>query len=444
MIVCSRRYSLVTHIKKRSALVAFALLVVSCSSEPPKSLVTPLTPVTKQPLPSQPEQQHQPVRGVWLATVSRLDWPPVLSVNLSNAENRVKQQQNALTQKLDKLKSLGINTVFFQVKPDGTALWTSRILPWSDMLTGKIGEDPGYDPLQFMLDEAHKRGMKVHAWFNPYRVSVNTKPSTVTELNRTLTLHPASVFVLHRDWIRTASDRFVLDPGIPEARDWITSIVAEVVARYPVDGVQFDDYFYAETPGSTLNDSQTYKRYGQGFASKADWRRHNTQTLIEQVSHTIKQLNPNVEFGVSPAGVWRNLSHDPAGSDTRGAAAYDEAYADTRRWVQQGLLDYIAPQLYWPFSRQAARYDVLAKWWAEVVKPTNTRLYIGIALYKVGEPSKNEPDWTIKGGVPELKNQIDLNESVPQINGTILFRENYLNQPQTQDAVHYLKNRWGS
>lgn len=407
-------------------------------------MVTPLPPVTKQPLPIQPEQQHQPVRGVWLATVSRLDWPPVSSVNLSNAENRVKQQQNALTQKLDNLKSLGINTVFFQVKPDGTALWSSRILPWSDMLTGKIGEDPGYDPLQFMLDEAHKRGMKVHAWFNPYRVSVNTKPSTVAELNRTLTLHPASVFVLHRDWIRTASDRFVLDPGIPEARDWITSIVAEVVARYPVDGVQFDDYFYAETPGSTLNDSQTFKRYGQGFASKADWRRHNTQTLIEQVSHTIKQLKPHVEFGVSPAGVWRNLSHDPAGSDTRGAAAYDEAYADTRRWVQQGLLDYIAPQLYWPFSRQAARYDVLAKWWAEVVKPTNTRLYIGIALYKVGEPSKNEPDWTIKGGVPELKNQIDLNESVPQINGTILFRENYLNQPQTQDAVHYLKSRWGS
>ncbi len=156
-------------------------------------MVTPLTPVTKQPLPIQPEQQHQPVRGVWLATVSRLDWPPVSSVNLSNAENRVKQQQNALTQKLDKLKSLGINTVFFQVKPDGTALWSSRILPWSDMLTGKIGEDPGYDPLQFMLDEAHKRGMKVHAWFNPYRVSVNTKPSTVTELNRTLTLHPASL-----------------------------------------------------------------------------------------------------------------------------------------------------------------------------------------------------------------------------------------------------------
>ncbi len=382
------------------------------------------------------------MRGVWLATVSRLDWPPVASVNVSSPASRITQQQDALKGKLDKLKSLGINTVFFQVKPDGTALWPSKILPWSDMLTGNIGEYPGYDPLQFMLDEAHKRGMKVHAWFNPYRVSVNTKPSTVTELNRTLSQNPASVFVLHRDWIRTAGDRFVLDPGIPEARNWITSIVAEVVARYPIDGVQFDDYFYAESSGSMLNDGETFKKYGQGFGSKADWRRHNTQLLIEQVSHTIKQLKPEVEFGVSPAGVWRNRSHDTAGSDTRGAAAYDEAYADTRLWVQKGLLDYIAPQIYWPFARDAARYDVLAKWWADVVKPTNTRLYIGVALYKVGEPSKNEPDWTINGGVPELKKQLDLNESMPQINGTILFRENYLNQPQTQEAVNYLRNRW--
>lgn len=384
------------------------------------------------------------MRGVWLATVSRLDWPPVASVNVSSPASRITQQQEALTGKLDKLKSLGINTVFFQVKPDGTALWPSKILPWSDMLTGNIGEEPGYDPLQFMLDEAHKRGMKVHAWFNPYRVSVNTKSATVTELNRTLSQNPASVFVLHRDWIRTAGDRFVLDPGIPEARSWITSIVAEVVARYPIDGVQFDDYFYAESSGSMLNDGETFKKYGQGFGSKADWRRHNTQLLIEQVSYTIKQLKPEVEFGVSPAGVWRNRSHDAAGSDTRGAAAYDEAYADTRLWVQKGLLDYIAPQIYWPFARDAARYDVLAKWWADVVKPTNTRLYIGVALYKVGEPSKNEPDWTINGGVPELKKQLDLNESMPQINGTILFRENYLNQPQTQEAVNYLRNRWGS
>jgi uncharacterized lipoprotein YddW (UPF0748 family) len=418
------------------------LLLASCASEPPKSLVTPFPSPTKPPVPAKPAAQTEPVRGVWLTTVSRLDWPPISSVTASPAL-RIRQQQQALTAKLDKLHSLGINTVFFQVKPDGTALWRSRILPWSDTLTGNIGQDPGYDPLQFILDEAHKRGMKVHAWFNPYRVSTNTKPATVTALNNTLQLQPASVFVLHRDWIRTASDRFVLDPGIPAARDWITSIVAEVVSNYAIDGVQFDDYFYTETAASPLNDSATFRQYGAGFASKADWRRHNTQLLIEQVSRTIKQLKPAVEFGVSPAGVWRNLSHDAAGSDTRGAAAYDEAYADTRRWVQLGLLDYIAPQLYWPFARQAARYDVLARWWANVVQPTHTRLYIGVALYKVGEASKSEPDWTVQGGVPELKKQLDLNESLPHIDGTILFREDYLNQPQTQQAVDYLRQRWG-
>lgn len=440
MIISSRHARLVSKVKKRATLVATAFLLASCVSKPPVSLVTP--PSSATPAPSQ--KNKQPVRGIWLATVSRLDWPPVSSVNTSNAAVRGRQQQNALIEKLDKLKSLGINTVFFQVKPDGTALWPSKILPWSDMLTGKIGEDPGYDPLQFMLDEAHKRGMKVHAWFNPYRVSVNTKPTTVAQLNATVTSNPASVFVLHRDWVRTSGDRFVLDPGIPDVRDWITSIVAEVVTRYPIDGVQFDDYFYTETPGSTLNDNSTFARYGQAFASKADWRRHNTQLLIEQVSRMVKNLKPDVEFGVSPAGVWRNRSHDPAGSDTRGAAAYDESYADTRRWVQLGLLDYIAPQLYWPFARDAARYDVLAKWWADVVKPTNTHLYIGVALYKVGEPSKNEPDWMINGGVPELKKQLDLNESVSQIKGTILFRESYLDRPQTQQAVNYLKSRWGS
>ncbi|KNC10327.1 lipoprotein [Klebsiella sp. RIT-PI-d] len=430
--------------KRLTILICGALFLAGCSSKTSQSVITPLPPVTKHPLADKSQQNSEPVRGIWLATVSRLDWPPVNSINASSAVGRNSQQQKALIDKLDQLKDLGINTVFFQVKPDGTALWPSKILPWSDMLTGKIGQDPGYDPLQFMLDEAHKRGMKVHAWFNPYRVSVNLKPGTEAELNRTLPLRPASVFVLHREWIRTSGDRYVLDPGIPEVRDWITSIVAEVVARYPVDGVQFDDYFYTESPGATLNDSATFRQYGQHFASKADWRRHNTEQLIEQVSRSIKQLKPEVEFGVSPAGVWRNKSFDPAGSDTRGAATYDESYADTRRWVQQGLLDYIAPQLYWPFSRSAARYDVLANWWADVVKSTNTRLYIGIALYKIGEPSRKEPDWTVGGGVPELKKQLDLNEANPQINGTILFRESYLNQPQTREAVSYLKRRWGN
>ncbi|HIB7164648.1 TPA: family 10 glycosylhydrolase [Escherichia coli] len=405
MDICSRNKKLT--IRRPAILVALALLLCSCKSTPPESMVTP--PAGSKP-PATTQQSSQPMRGIWLATVSRLDWPPVSSVNISNPTSRARVQQQAMIDKLDHLQRLGINTVFFQVKPDGTALWPSKILPWSDLMTGKIGENPGYDPLQFMLDEAHKRGMKVHAWFNPYRVSVNTKPGIIRELNSTLSQQPASVYVQHRDWIRTSGDRFVLDPGI----------------------------------GSRLNDNETYRKYGGAFASKADWRRNNTQQLIAKVSHTIKSIKPGVEFGVSPAGVWRNRSHDPLGSDTRGAAAYDESYADTRRWVEQGLLDYIAPQIYWPFSRSAARYDVLAKWWADVVKPTRTRLYIGIAFYKVGEPSKIEPDWMINGGVPELKKQLDLNDAVPEISGTILFREDYLNKPQTQQAVSYLQSRWGS
>lgn len=426
---------------RRAALaIAGALLLSCCTSKPPVSLVTPAGPVGH---PGAVQEHGEQVRGIWLTTVSRLDWPPISSASISDTATRVAIQKKALTDKLDNLKSLGINTVFFQVKPDASALWRSAILPWSDTLTGHLGRDPGFDPLQFMLDEAHRRGMKVHAWLNPYRVSTNTRASTITELNGTLTSQPPSVYVVHRDWIRTASDRFVIDPGIPEAREWITSIVAEVVQNYAVDGIQFDDYFYAETPASSLNDAATFRRYGQGFASKADWRRHNTQLLIEQVSRTVHQIKPGVPFGVSPAGVWRNRSQDAAGSDTRGAAAYDESYADTRRWVQMGLLDYIAPQIYWPFARDAARYDVLARWWADVVKPTRTRLYIGVALYKVGEFSRTEPDWTVEGGVPELKRQLDFNDAEPNIQGTILFREDYLNRPQTRQAVDYLRSRWG-
>ena len=439
MTPCLLSISRMITLKKPVALLVALLLLTSCDSKSPESKTSSLS----SELGSTDKNHHQePVRGVWLATTAHLDWPPVNSLNASSPMERINQQKASLRNKLDRLKNLGINTVFFQVKPDATAFWQSKILPWSDMLTGKIGEYPGYDPLQFMLDEAHKRGMKVHAWFNPYRVSTNTQPSTMVQLNNTLSLDKPSVYAVHRDWIRTASNRFVLDPGLPEVRDWVTSIVSEVVANYDIDGVQFDDYFYTETSHSKLNDNSTYRLYGKGFASKADWRRDNTRQLITQISHTIKKLKSNVEFGVSPAGIWRNNSSDPAGSNTRGAAAYDESYADTRLWVQQGLLDYIAPQLYWPFARDAARYDVLATWWANVVKDTDTRLYIGIALYKVGEPSKLEPDWMVQGGVPELKKQLDLNDSISQINGTILFRESHLEQPQTQKAVNYLKERW--
>nr|WP_233592556.1 glycoside hydrolase family 10 protein [Erwinia psidii] len=391
----------------------------------------------------QPVSTPQPMRGVWLATVAGLDWPPAASLNAATDNARIAMQKQALTDALDKMVKTGINTVFFQVKPDGTALWHSAILPWSAVLTGVIGKDPGYDPLALMLSEAHKRGIKVHAWLNPYRVSLNNHPESAAALKNTLHTSPSSVYALHPEWIRTASERFVLDPGIPEVRNWITNVVTEIVKNYPVDGIQFDDYFYYETPLSPLQDWSTWQQYGKGFPDKASWRRNNTLLMVRQVSGAVRALKPHVELGISPAGVWRNKVDDPLGSDTLGGGpAYDTAYADTRQWVKLGLLDYIAPQLYWPLGRKIVRYDILAKWWSDVVRNTDTRLYIGIALYKVGTPSDIEPDWSIAGGVPELKRQLDVNDSLPDVSGAILFRQAYLNQPQTEQAVKYLQSRW--
>ncbi|SPP31830.1 hypothetical protein ARAF_1490 [Arsenophonus endosymbiont of Aleurodicus floccissimus] len=388
-------------------------------------------------------KQDIPVRGIWLTTVSRLDCPSLYSINLDSEKLRIEVQKKELTDKLDNLVKLGINTIFFQVKPDGTALYHSHILPWSDVLTGVFGKDPGYDPLAFIIAEAHKRNLKIHAWLNPYRVSMDTQPQTIASLQKTLNSPPASVYVLHKDWIRTAYDRFVLDPGLPEVRNWISSIVAELVKNYDIDGIQFDDYFYYETPSFKLNDEATFQRYGQGFLDKASWRRNNTLLLIREVSSTIRSLKPNIEFGISTGGVWRNIFDDQRGSNTKaGGPTYDRAYADTRLWVKEGLLDYIAPQIYWPFTREIVKYDVIAKWWADVVRSTNTKLYIGVALYKVGVPSQTEPDWSLDGGVPELKRQLDLNDELPEIKGVILFREGFLQSPQTAEAVKYLKSRW--
>lgn len=421
----------------RFGLLLLTLLTGCSSKTDVKSLVTPWVPpapVVKPLL--------QPMRGVWLATVSHLDWPPASTLNLTDPQQRIARQQQALRERLDKYVSLGINTVFFQVKPDGSALYRSAILPWSSVLTGTTGQDPGWDPLQFMLVEAHKRGLKVHAWLNPYRVSMNSSAGTARALQNTLAHPPASIYALHRDWVRIASDRFVLDPGLPQVRQWINGVVAELVKNYAIDGVQFDDYFYYETASSRLDDSASWREYGDGFADKASWRRNNTLLLVREVAATIKSLKPEVVFGISPAGVWRNQDQDERGSDTRGGAAYDQAFADTRQWVKEGLLDYIAPQLYWPFERKIVRYPTLAKWWADVVASGHTKLYIGVALYKVGQPTGTEPQWGEQNGVAELKRQIQLNESLPGVAGTILFRDAFLDAPQTQEAVSWLRDRW--
>src|SRR5690606_30533429 len=228
-----------------------------------------------------------------------------------------------------------------------------------------------FDPLKFMIEEAHKRNIKVHAWFNPYRVSMNTERETQQALENSSPDSQPSVYKIHPEWIGVAAKRYVLDPGIPAVRNWVENIVGEVVQKYDVDGVQFDDYFYNETPSSQLGDNETFARYGTQFKDKSDWRRYNTYMLVQEVFKRIKKIKPAVQFGISPGGVWRNKKDDPLGSDTRaGATNYDNAFADTRRWVKDSIIDYIAPQVYWPLERKIVPYGTIVKWWAATVRET--------------------------------------------------------------------------
>ncbi|MEA9444520.1 family 10 glycosylhydrolase [Candidatus Fukatsuia symbiotica] len=338
-------------------------------------------------------ERKRNLRGAWISTVINLDWPSKESSAITDETARVHAQKNELIRILNEAVSMRMNAVFFQVKPCSDAFYQSTLLPWSTYLTGTLGKDPGYDPLQFAIDEAHRRNLELHAWFNPYRISMNTTQSTIDALNNVPAGSPASVYKDHPDWVKTAANRFVLDPGMPEARAWVIQGVMEVAEKYDIDGVHFDDYFYYETDASTLDDDATFSLHGGGFSNKGDWRRNNTLLLITELSTKLRSTQPQIKFGISPAGVWRNKTNDPAGSDTSaGSPNYDNQYADTRLWVLNELIDYIAPQVYWPFTRQAARFGVITQWWADTVRGKNVHLYIGEALYKVGVPSTTEPE----------------------------------------------------
>ncbi|MFC4625365.1 glycoside hydrolase family 10 protein [Daeguia caeni] len=381
----------------------------------------------------------------WVATVLNLDWPSRASLAISDDAERVKQQKRELQRLFDEAQDHGLNAVIFQVSPTADAFYRSDYLPWSAYLTGTPGKDPGFDPLQFAIDEAHKRGIELHAWLNPYRVAMDTEPATRAALSASLSGGRDSVYKTHHDWVRIAAGRLVLDPGIPQVRKWVGDIAAEVVQKYDVDGIQFDDYFYYETAGSRLDDDETFRRFGTSFASKYDWRRYNTEMLVREISERVKTIKPKARFGISPGGVWRNKADDPLGSATRaGKTNYDGDFADTRAWVKQGLVDYIAPQIYWSHGRRDVPYDVLARWWADVVRGTKTDLYIGLALYRAGESSASEPGWTDENGVGEIRRQLELNEKLPEVKGSILFRHGFLSDPKLKPVSDFFKKRWGA
>ena len=278
-----------------------------------------------------------------------------------------KLKQNLIGQ-LNSLQKAGINAIIFQVRPEADALYASRLEPWSRFLTGVQGKapEPYWDPMQFMIDECHKRGMEFHAWINPYRTKTTLKSE----------LAPNHVYNIHPEWFVTYGDQLYFDPALPESRRHICMVVSDIVSRYDVDAIHMDDYFYPyPIKGKDFPDDASFARFGGGFSNKGDWRRSNVNVLIKKLHETIREIKPWVKFGVSPFGIYRNESSDPLGSKTKGLQNYDDLYADVLLWAREGWIDYNIPQIYWHIGHPVADYETLVKWWAR--NPENRPWFIG-------------------------------------------------------------------
>ncbi|MHA6486328.1 glycoside hydrolase family 10 protein [Bacillus cabrialesii] len=351
------------------------------------------------------------LRAVWIASVLNLDWP-------SKKGLTTEEQKQEYIKLLDDVQTMGMNAVIVQIKPTADAFYPSAYGPWSEYLTGVQGKDPGYDPLAFLIEETHKRNLEFHAWFNPYRITMNH-----TDLDKLSEDHPARK---HSEWVAAYGNQLYYHPGIPEARDFIVKSIEEVVKHYDIDAVHMDDYFYPyKIAGQEFPDQGQYEQYGKGtFSNIDDWRRDNVNQLVKQINQTIKAAKPYVKFGISPFGVWRNAADDPTGSNTKaGVTNYDDLYADTRHWIQEGDIDYIAPQIYWSIGFNAAAYDVLADWWSNEVNNRPVHLYIGQAAYKIN--NNFDPPWS---DPEEYVRQITLNRQLELVKGSMHFSLKDLNK----------------
>ncbi|MCP9959631.1 glycoside hydrolase family 10 protein [Streptomyces sudanensis] len=341
-------------------------------------------------------------RGMWVATVANRDWP-------SRAGLPAADQRAELAALLDLAVERRLNTVILQVRPTADALWPSPYEPWAECLTGVQGRDPGWDPLGTAVAEAHRRGLHLHAWFNPYRVAVHA------DLSRLSGDHPAR---RNPHWVVPYAGRLYYDPGLPEVRRFVQDAVLDAVRRYDLDAVHFDDYFYPyPVAGEVFDDDASYEAHGGGFPDRAAWRRDNVDLLVRETSERIGQVRPGTAFGISPFGIWRNAATDPRGSDTRGLQAYDDLHADTRTWVREGWIDYIAPQLYWHIGFGAADYAALVPWWNDTVRGTGVHLYVGEALYRAGDPAAPAP-WQDPA---ELSRHLTLAGAHDQVLGHVFF-----------------------
>ena len=341
------------------------------------------------------------IRGVWVSTITN-DFPYAKAVD---------EQKASMEKIVSNVKEMGLNAIFFQVRPYADAFYKSSYFPWSARLMGTQGTDPKYDPLRYLIDKAHASGIQVHAWINPFRV----KPSNVTT-----PLSNDNPAVKNPSWVLKATDgSLYFDPGIPDARKYIIDGALEIAKNYSdIDGIHFDDYFY---PSISYDDTATYNKYKTGSISKEDWRRENINLFIKGVHDGLKALNkPSIKFGVSPSGIWANKSTNALGSNTSGSQHYYTIFADSRNWVKQGWLDYICPQIYWTKGNSVADYNCLVDWWSNVCKGTGVMLYIGHAAYKVNNSQyiAGEPYWK---DAKQLSDQVIYARNKSEYKGSVFF-----------------------
>ncbi len=362
-------------------------------------LSAPVSPALGQHVLSADPSPRYEFRGAWIATVVNLDWP------VRGAPTN--SQKAELKTLFDRLHGAGINAVFFQVRTEADALYDSPYEPWSYWLTGTQGKapNPSFDPLAEAVTLAHERGMELHAWVNPYRAE---------RVVGSYALDTTHVVVRHPDWILTIGSIRILDPGLPQVRDHVTRIVSDIARRYDVDGIHFDDYFYPYPPNQiTTQDRPTFNAYRRGYSTEqiGAWRRDNINLFVAQVADSLRSIKPHVKFGISPFGIWKNGV--PAG--ITGLDAYSVLFADALAWVAEESIDYLVPQLYWPFGG-GQDYGKLAPWWASVTG--DRHLYTGHGLYR-SDPATFSGTLFAAGEVPR---QVRFNRSRSDIEGSAFFR----------------------
>ena len=351
-------------------------------------------------------------KAFWVATIYGLDYP---SQPTTDSDTLKREADEIISFAADN----GYNAIILQVRPAADSFFDSAYFPWSEFLTGKQGKAPknNFDPLKYWTEQAHSKGIELHAWLNPYRVTKGgtaDKPATADTLSSS---HPARK---NPGWVSMYSDgNLYFNPGIPEVRRLILDSIGEILENYDVDGIHFDDYFY---PGKNFEDSDAFSTYGSTFASVEDFRRSSVDSLIKGIHDLIAEKKPGCSFGISPFGIWANKSTNPEGSNTKGTQSYYDHFADTRKWVKEGWIDYIAPQLYWNIGNSSADYDTLLKWWLDTISGTNVKLYIGHAAYRAGNEEQSSP-WY---GTTEIINQLSLNRKSGKVSGSIFFRYQFL------------------